>query len=106
MLLYATLGIIQSFFTFGLGMALGWQSYLASKHLHHNSIVRIFHAPMGFFDTTPLGRILGVFGKDIDTMDNQLADSMRMCKCSLIVEGVYLITSQLFLPSPTYWVRL
>jgi ATP-binding cassette subfamily C (CFTR/MRP) protein 1 len=73
MLLYAMLGIIQSVFTFGLGGAMGWQSYLASKNLHHDSVVRIFHAPMAFFDTTPLGRVMGVFGKDVDTLDNQLA---------------------------------
>lgn len=73
MALYASLGIMQALFTFGLGGAMGWQSYLASKHLHHGSIERIFYAPMSFFDTTPLGRILGVFGKDIDTIDNLLS---------------------------------
>lgn len=78
MALYTALGIIQALFTFAFGTAMGWQSYLASSNLHRTSIIRVFHAPMSFFDTTPLGRILGVFGKDIDTVDNQLAESMRM----------------------------
>lgn len=60
-------------------------SYLASAKMHGNSLKTILHAPMSFFDTTPLGmvaisleysliadciflgRILGVFGKDMDS---------------------------------------
>jgi len=88
MALYASLGIAQAVFTFGLGGAMGWQSYLASKNLHRMAIQRIFLAPMEFFDTNPLGRILGVFGKDIDTIDNQLAgESGSMWICGIYTEG-------------------
>ena len=87
-------------FTLSMGCSMGLMSYLASGRLHHNSVSRLFFAPMALFNSTPrqffklspifhlssltlflypeVGRIMSVFGRDIDTVDNQLADSLRM----------------------------
>ncbi|KAI6039826.1 ABC protein [Pisolithus marmoratus] len=70
--LYACLGIVQALFTFIVGASVDTMSYFVSRNLYERSITKMFHAPMSFFDTTPAGRILGVFGKDVDTIDNQL----------------------------------
>ncbi|KAF8802448.1 P-loop containing nucleoside triphosphate hydrolase protein [Phlegmacium glaucopus] len=66
-ILYASLGISQSIFTLLVGFCTDTFSYFVSRNLHHSGVYRIFYAPMSFFDTTPMGRIIGVFGKDIDT---------------------------------------
>ncbi|KZP00831.1 ABC protein [Calocera viscosa TUFC12733] len=81
--LYATLGVSQALLTLAMGAGMTWLSYQASVRLHKQAVTKVFHAPMSFFDTTPLGRILGVMGKDIDTIDNLLTESLRMFAMTL-----------------------
>ena len=59
--IYAALGIIQALFTFFMGAGIGILAYFASNKLHADALEHAFFAPMWFFDTQPLGRILGVF---------------------------------------------
>lgn len=50
-----------------------WFSTLrASKSLHNHVALNILRATMAFFDSTPIGRIMNRFSKDIDTMDYPL----------------------------------
>jgi ATP-binding cassette, subfamily C (CFTR/MRP), member 1 len=77
--LYASLGVAQAASTFAMGLALGWMAIYVSRNMHYAAVHKVFHAPMVFFDRTPLGRILGVFGKDIDSASlvTQLAVQLR-----------------------------
>lgn len=50
----------------------------ASKTMLQRAMSRVLRAPMSFFDTTPLGRITNRFSKDIQVMDNELSDAMRI----------------------------
>ena len=50
----------------------------ASKTMLQRAMSRVLRAPMSFFDTTPLGRITNRFSKDIQVMDNEISDAMRM----------------------------
>ncbi|KAG2074771.1 ABC protein [Suillus decipiens] len=76
--LYGCLGIAQAIFTFFLCAGVDIISSYVSQNLYNKSVHNVFHAPMSFFDTTPMGRILSIFGKDIDSVDNQLPHSMRL----------------------------
>ncbi|KAH8167726.1 hypothetical protein CIB48_g493 [Xylaria polymorpha] len=75
---YAALGTGQAIFLFIFAIMLTIFGTRASKALLHQAVVRTLRAPMSFFDTTPLGRITNRFSRDVDVMDNNLVDAMRM----------------------------
>lgn len=61
---------------------LGWMSIVsgtmnATRKLHSKLLYNIIHAPMYFFNTTPLGRIINRFSKDIDILDNYIQLILR-----------------------------
>lgn len=49
----------------------------AATILHHHLLRSMLRLPMVFFDTTPLGRLLNRFSKDVDTLDNTLPFILR-----------------------------
>ncbi|GAA96149.1 uncharacterized protein L969DRAFT_91604 [Mixia osmundae IAM 14324] len=81
--IYAALAVAQTIFSFALGTCALMLGLFASAKLHGMMAQRVMHAPMSWFDTVPTGRILGRFGKDIDTIDSTLNDSMRMALSTL-----------------------
>ncbi|KAG0061844.1 hypothetical protein BGZ90_003357 [Linnemannia elongata] len=43
-----------------------------ARRIHSEAFDKVIHAPLFFFDTNPLGRILNRFSKDVDALDNNL----------------------------------
>lgn len=50
----------------------------AAKKLHHNLLTNKLHTPQSFFDTTPIGRIINRFSKDIYVIDEALPTTVLM----------------------------
>ncbi|QSZ29358.1 hypothetical protein DSL72_003872 [Monilinia vaccinii-corymbosi] len=75
---YAALGAGQAFLLFLFALSLTILGTVASKVMLSKAITKALRAPMSFFDTTPLGRITNRFSRDVDVMDNNLTDAMRM----------------------------
>jgi len=81
---YAVFGLCQAGFIFLSAFAVAIASYFASKTLHNNMLDNIVRSPMQFFDTTPLGRILNRFSKDIDMIDEAIPRSIRSFLMTLL----------------------
>ncbi|KAI1776106.1 ATP-binding cassette transporter protein YOR1-like protein [Hypoxylon cercidicola] len=75
---YAAMGTLQAGLMFAFSILLTMFGTSASRTLLRQAVTRTLRAPMSFFDTTPLGRITNRFSRDVDVMDNNLADAMRM----------------------------
>jgi ATP-binding cassette subfamily C (CFTR/MRP) protein 1 len=48
----------------------------ASTKIHNTMLLRVLRSPCSFFDTTPLGRILNRFSKDINAIDDSLPSTL------------------------------
>ncbi|KAF8332583.1 P-loop containing nucleoside triphosphate hydrolase protein [Cantharellus anzutake] len=109
---YAGLGFMQAATLFSLGVVFALMTFYSSVRLHQGAIERIMQAPMSFFDTTPLGRIMNRLSKDIDTLDNQLSGALRFFFITLtqIIGAVVLLAILLpwfllpvFFITTVYW---
>ncbi|XP_070381871.1 multidrug resistance-associated protein 1-like isoform X3 [Dermacentor albipictus] len=69
---YGLLGVCQGLAIFLGTLVLGLCALAASGSLHDEALGRLVRAPMSFFDTTPLGRMLNRFSKDLDQADIQI----------------------------------
>ncbi|XP_075530342.1 multidrug resistance-associated protein 1-like isoform X3 [Dermacentor variabilis] len=76
--MYAMYGFVEiTFVLFGF-VSLNLAILQGSRVVHDRMLHRVLRAPMAFFDTTPMGRILNRFSKDVDAADVTLPFNARM----------------------------
>ncbi len=66
-------------------------AYTAARKLHYIILLGVLHAPMSFFDTTPIGRIINRFAKDVDAVDTALPNAVSQSLTALITVVATLI---------------
>ncbi|KAF9070335.1 multidrug resistance-associated ABC transporter [Rhodocollybia butyracea] len=80
---YAGIGVINALVSV-LAAAVQYTGALrASRILFKQLLVTVVRATFRFHDTTPQGRMLNRFGKDIETIDSSLAGSLQTVNSSL-----------------------
>ncbi|KNE62477.1 hypothetical protein AMAG_07693 [Allomyces macrogynus ATCC 38327] len=72
LLVYLGLGLINIALAFAANMIEMSRSLAAGRILHADLLTRILGAPISWFDSTPIGRVLNRMSKDIQTVDREV----------------------------------
>uniref|UniRef100_A0A4W6BSP5 ATP-binding cassette, sub-family C (CFTR/MRP), member 3 n=1 Tax=Lates calcarifer TaxID=8187 RepID=A0A4W6BSP5_LATCA len=75
---YAALGIAQGILVMISSFTLAMGNIGAARKLHYNLLTNKLHTPQSFFDTTPIGRVINRFSKDIYVIDEALPATVLM----------------------------
>lgn len=86
--IFVVLGIATAVLAFGRVLIMAYMGIKASRYLHSTTLATVIAAPMAFFDTTPLGRIISRFSKDMDSLDQQLPNQLgTLWMCIFFIVG-------------------
>ncbi|KAI8830678.1 P-loop containing nucleoside triphosphate hydrolase protein [Chytridium lagenaria] len=69
---FAVLGVVNVVMMMVTAYALISAGYVAGKKLHEEALEGLMRAPMSFYDSQPIGRILNRMSKDIEGIDKML----------------------------------
>ncbi|KAJ2681819.1 hypothetical protein H4R19_007255, partial [Coemansia spiralis] len=77
LLIYGALGLLAALMLVVRSWVLWTRcSIAASTETHKSMLVSIMRAPVAFFDTTPMGRVLNRFSSDVTNCDTSLPSTM------------------------------
>ncbi|XP_048735267.2 multidrug resistance-associated protein 1-like [Ostrea edulis] len=69
---YGSVGLIRTLFDLTIQFLTAYIAITSARKLHQNALSSVMRAPLNFFDTTPIGRIINRFSKDMGMLDGQL----------------------------------
>ena len=75
--IHSSLSIVEMLLFVARGWAIGYGAINAATLLHKKLLNSIGRAPMSFFETNPMGRIINRFSKDTDALDGRLAGELE-----------------------------
>ncbi|KAJ3291731.1 hypothetical protein HDU79_002076 [Rhizoclosmatium sp. JEL0117] len=84
MLTYAALTVLQAIALLSYSLLFAVGGIHASKSLHDSVFTRVMRCSVGFFDQTPIGRIINRLSRDVDYVDNSIYDAMRLLFYSIL----------------------
>jgi ATP-binding cassette subfamily C (CFTR/MRP) protein 1 len=64
----------------------------ASGNSHHELVTAVLRCPIWFFDTTPMGRIMNRFSKDIEAIDTSIPEELNFAlNLTMMLAGVFVV---------------
>ncbi|XP_005090015.1 multidrug resistance-associated protein 1 [Aplysia californica] len=92
--IYGLFGVLQTIFIMAFAVTQSLRAVHASRVLHSSMLSRVLRAPMAFFDTTPVGRIMNRFSKDMDDVDEEIPMTFVMwVDCIFMVLSTIVVIS-------------
>ncbi|KAJ2084410.1 Transporter of the ATP-binding cassette (ABC) [Coemansia sp. RSA 988] len=110
---YTVIALASVVIILGRSLMQFWSSIKASKVLHERLLHTILRAPIRFFDTTPVGRLINRFSKDMETIDQSLSSSLAIFITELTASLAILVVISVITPAfivgaiiiaVTYWI--
>jgi ATP-binding cassette subfamily C (CFTR/MRP) protein 1 len=102
----ALVSLIRSLF-------LAFVALTASRSMFNDMLAAVLHAPMTFFDTTPVGRLVNRFSKDIYTIDEKVVETGGMYLRTLfnvaatvtVISGITPVFILFLIPMVLYYMK-
>ncbi|KAJ2800586.1 Transporter of the ATP-binding cassette (ABC), partial [Coemansia guatemalensis] len=110
---YTVIALASVVIILGRSLLQFWSSIRASKVLHERLVHTVLRAPVRFFDTTPVGRLINRFSKDMETIDQSLSSSLAIFITELTASAAILVVISVITPAfilgaifitVTYWI--
>ncbi|KAJ2710883.1 hypothetical protein H4R19_003522, partial [Coemansia spiralis] len=98
---YAAIALACVVLILGRSLVQFWSSVRASRVLHEQLLHTVLRAPVRFFDTTPVGRLINRFSKDMETIDQALSSSLAIFVTELIAALAILVVISVITPAFT-----
>lgn len=102
--IYVLIGVTGIGVTLARSVLLAYGGLRSAKTLHDNMLHKVVHAPVTFFDTTPLGRVVNRFSKDQQSIDETLP--MALGSFMATGMGVFGVVSVIVSVTPFFLVGL
>lgn len=82
--------------TYGLSY---WGQWIAARSFHERLVKAILFAPVRFFDTTPIGRIINRFSKDVRSVDESLGAYLQVTFVYVLEASMVMIILSSLVPA-------
>ncbi|KAJ3159218.1 hypothetical protein HDU86_001821 [Geranomyces michiganensis] len=113
--IYAVFTIVQISLTGSISYIMVLKSLNASKSMHNAVLDALLRAPLAFFQSQPIGRVLSRFNRDIQVVDGDLMNAIDAllisaggiggCLLSIVVSSPLLIALLVPILALSYWAQ-